>query len=121
MLRKTVEAIPVLQDGNLVGIICDDDMFRAFAEITGLREQGLRLSLKMRRSNNPMQRIAEILEKFGDDILGVLTFTLPDNPEYLRVMFQVRPVSASEVLKFFETKGYQTEDLLKLLQNVFAN
>jgi acetoin utilization protein AcuB len=121
MLRKTVEAVPVLDDGRLAGIICDDDMFRAFAEITGLREKGLRLSLKMRRSNDPMPRIAEILETFGEDILGVLTFTLPDKPEYLRVMFQVRPESAPEVLRFFESRGYQTEDLMRLLQNVFAN
>jgi acetoin utilization protein AcuB len=121
MINKKVSAIPVIESGKLVGIICEDDLFRAFAEITGLKEQGLRFSLKMKASSYPMLRISEILEKFHEEILGVLTYKSLEDPEDIRITFQVKPEGAPDILRFLESNGYQTEDLLKLFENVFAN
>jgi acetoin utilization protein AcuB len=121
MLNKKITAIPVIENGKVVGIVCDDDMFRAFAEITGLKADGLRFSLKINVSDDPMTRISEVLGKFGNSILGVITFRLPDKPDIMRVMLQVKPEATPDILQFMESKGYQTDDLMKLFQNVFAN
>ena len=44
MADSKIGGLPVVKDGNLVGIITETDIFKVFLELLGAREKGLRLT-----------------------------------------------------------------------------
>src|SRR4030042_2862296 len=51
MVDHKIGCLPILKDGKLGGIITETDIFKAFVESMGGREEGLRLTLDVRRQN----------------------------------------------------------------------
>jgi acetoin utilization protein AcuB len=47
MADNSIGGLPVLEDGKLVGIITETDIFKVFLELFGAREHGLRLTLEI--------------------------------------------------------------------------
>src|SRR4030042_6173188 len=43
MADKRIGALPVMHDGKLVGIVTETDIFKAFLDLLGAREPGVRL------------------------------------------------------------------------------
>ena len=45
MIDNKVGGLPVMRDGDLVGLITETDIFKTFMEMMGARDQGVRLTL----------------------------------------------------------------------------
>ncbi len=57
MLKKKISGLPVIDEGQVVGILTESDLFRALCEMLGLGEKGARLILTV---------------KDGEDLLGAI-------------------------------------------------
>ena len=49
MLKNKIGILPVMDNGQLYGVITDRDVFRAFLEVSGYGEEGIRVRLCYRR------------------------------------------------------------------------
>jgi acetoin utilization protein AcuB len=73
MLDKDIGCLPVLDMGNVVGIISDKDIFRALVDITGVRHGGHRICVTIEDRPGSIKEVADIIRKFGFRLQGILT------------------------------------------------
>ena len=92
MLDKKIGGLPVVDEkGELVGIISDQDVFKALVNITGVRDGGIQLGMEIANEAGAMRPIFDLLRKHGARILSVLS---TNNQEGQRNIFlRIRDLS----------------------------
>jgi acetoin utilization protein AcuB len=73
MLDENIGALPVLDNGNLVGIISDKDIFHALVDITGIRHGGNRICVTVEDRPGSIREVADIIRRYGFHLQGMLT------------------------------------------------
>lgn len=74
MLDNRIGALPVMRDEELVGIITETDIFKAFVEVMGGGEPGLRIDLRVADERGQLATIAKAFADVGSNIVSVTTF-----------------------------------------------
>jgi len=74
MADTRIGALPVMQDGKLVGIITETDIFKGFVELLGTREPGVRLTVKMPEGQGVLPLCMESISKLGGRLLALVTW-----------------------------------------------
>jgi acetoin utilization protein AcuB len=74
MVDCKVSGLPVLRDGELVGIITETDIFKAFMEMLGARDSGVRLTLLCQERRGVLAELATAVAQQGGNIVSVGTF-----------------------------------------------
>jgi acetoin utilization protein AcuB len=74
MRQHGIGALPVVEDGRLVGIITESDIFDAFIEIMGLNEPGTRLNLEAEDKPGELAKVVSIIFKHGGDVSHLAVF-----------------------------------------------
>jgi acetoin utilization protein AcuB len=93
MADNKIGGLPVIEDGRLVGIITETDIFKVFLELLGAREKGLRLTLRIPERMGEMARITTAIAELGGNIMALGTF-LGDDPT--TAIVTVKVVDATE-------------------------
>lgn len=74
MLDSKIGGLPVTEeDGTLVGVLTDNDIFKLLVEITGVRQGGLELDFAIPDSPGGMRGLLELLRGHQARIVSVLT------------------------------------------------
>lgn len=76
MRQHKVGSMPVLDDGELIGIITESDIFRAFMEVLGGNEDGIRVEMIMSQKSEDFYDILNILKRYG---MIVVALTIHNN------------------------------------------
>jgi acetoin utilization protein AcuB len=91
MVDNGIGGLPVMEDGKLVGIITETDIFKVFLEMLGAREKGFRLTLNIPERKGEVARITTAIDKLGGNILALGTF-LGDDPTTAVVTIKLEDV-----------------------------
>ncbi|MBM3469314.1 MAG: CBS domain-containing protein [Armatimonadetes bacterium] len=73
MRRHKIGGLPVVEDGRLVGVITESDLFEAFAEMLGAGPHEVKLHLAVGSISVELPRIVSRLTKAGIPIVAVHT------------------------------------------------
>lgn len=73
MLDRNIGCLPVLEQGHLVGIITDKDIFRALVDITGVRHGGHRICVTIEDRAGSIKEVADIIRRHNYRLQGILT------------------------------------------------
>lgn len=73
MLDKNICCLPVVDNGSLVGIISDKDIFHAMVDITGVRHGGHRICVTVEDRPGSIREVADIIRRHGFHLHGILT------------------------------------------------
>jgi acetoin utilization protein AcuB len=87
MLEHTISGLPVVDDrGQLVGIITQSDVFRAFMHITGILQGGVQFALRLEDRPGILKEVADTLRARGGRMVSLLT-TYPSADQNLRDVY----------------------------------
>jgi acetoin utilization protein AcuB len=105
MLKHQIGGLPVLEHGQLVGIITTSDVLQAFLEMTGASvADSLRIDLRSPEEGS-LAAAATLMNELGGEVLGVGTYGEPTDDQ--RVFFlRVRNVDADVASTALRDKGY---------------
>lgn len=101
MADNKIGGLPVLDDGQLVGIITETDIFKVFLELLGARDKGLRLTVEIPERKGEMARITTAIADLGGNILALGSF-LGDDPTTAVVTVKVEDVPTDILLSAME-------------------
>jgi len=91
MVEKKIGCLPVMQEGALVGMITETDMFEAFVEVLGGREASLRVTVLVPHVRGELARLAGVIARLGGNICSVAHFD-SENPEQCYITFRLEGV-----------------------------
>ena len=89
MREHKIGGLPVVQEGRLVGIVTETDIFDAFVDLLGMRQPGVRVELDCADRPGLMARVAGLMAEHGLNIVSVVS--TPAAPGRARLIFRVQP------------------------------
>jgi acetoin utilization protein AcuB len=105
MRDKEIGALPVVEQGKLLGIITESDIFDAFLDLMGLKRTGTRITIDL---ENRIGVIAEITDLIRDEDINIVSLALfhQDNASGELVLRLDSPKS-EKVIEKLKAKGYK--------------
>jgi acetoin utilization protein AcuB len=88
MVEKKIGCLPVMRDGDLVGLITETDIFETFVEILGGEEASLRVTVRVADVRGELARLAGLIAGLGGNICSVARFRGKD-PEHCFITFRL--------------------------------
>ena len=75
MMKHRVGVLPVVEHGQVYGIITDKDVFKAFLEVSGYGEEGIRVVILSDDSIGTLAKIVDIISKADLNIKRIVVAT----------------------------------------------
>ncbi len=110
MIDHRIGGLPVMRDGNLVGIITETDIFKAFMEMLGARDQGVRLTVLCPDRRGELAALANAVAELGGDIISVGTFWGEDARSSL-ITIKVANVDKDEIVEKIKAHVLEVVDV----------
>jgi acetoin utilization protein AcuB len=106
MLQRDIPMLPVVEDGELKGIINEADIFKSFGEMLGVDSSTVRLTLVVPERKGQIARIAEIIRDAGVSITNLATWHSNVFDQY-RVLVRVQTENHKPLAELLEQHGYK--------------
>jgi len=110
MVDNKIGCLPVLKDGQVVGIITETDIFKSFLELMGSRQQGLRLTVRVLEGKGVLAAMTTEIARHGGNIISMGTFQGKDPGEAF-IVIKVRDIANKDrLIRDLEALGYLVVD-----------
>jgi acetoin utilization protein AcuB len=105
MVTRKIGGLPVVNAANqIVGVITETDIFKAFAEMLGSGEKGLRLTLKVPSGSGTLARLSQAIYDAGGLIVSVGSLD-KESAKERELIIKVRGVSKDKIVSVLEALG----------------
>ena len=110
MKAKKVSCLPVMDDGKLVGIITETDLFNAFMDLLGFTQKGTtRITIDIREDKvGVLAKLTSIFKAENVNINNIAVFR--DN---LQVVIRVNTLDVDAVLKTLADNDFKVSHVMK--------
>ncbi len=102
LLQHNISGAPVVDAmGKVVGIISQNDLFRALIALTGMGKRGIQVGCRIKDEPGSIRRLTDVVREHGGRLASILS-TYTDEPEgfrrvYLR-MYGIRRSDVADIL-----------------------
>jgi len=104
IVEKRIGCLPVMRDGELVGIITETDIFKAFVETLGAGDEVLRVTLRVPNRPGELARMAVVIADLGGNLRSVASFRGED-ASHVYITFRIDGVEEDALLPALEEMG----------------
>lgn len=105
MQENNISTLPVLKGDQLVGIITESDIFKAFIDVLALKHPSVRVTLPVEDQVGVLKHIAEVVGAAGINIISTIVQRFADNRVYL--ILRLDTVDVDGVAAIFKKAGMQ--------------
>jgi acetoin utilization protein AcuB len=104
MREHKVGALPVVEKDKLVGIITETNIFDAFIDLLGVKEQGCRIDMEVEDVPGVLADVTQIIKKDGANISRVAVFR-EEGKTY--IVIRLTTFYGETIIKTLEEHGYK--------------
>jgi acetoin utilization protein AcuB len=106
MVAKGIGSLPVMHGKDLVGIITETDIFKAFVEILGGGDPVLRITMRSPDRPGELARLTGLIANLGGNLHSVASFKSED-PQHVYFTFRLEGVDEKTLIPALEEMGEQ--------------
>ncbi len=107
-------ALPVVDEqGNLAGIITEDDVFEAMIAMTGARFAGVRISMEIEDRPGSIKEVADVVRSEGGKIVSIVTSYQGVRSGYRELVLKISTDQAHHIVRRL-TEGYPGTTLIRI-------
>jgi len=110
MADNKIGGLPVVSDGELMGIITETDLFKIFLELLGAREMGVRLTMLVPDKKGMLAKVTGEIAELGGNIVSLGTF-LGEDPTNALLTIKVQDVEEKDLVKAMEPLAMEMVDV----------
>lgn len=109
MRQKKIGTLPVVEDGKLIGIITESDIFDSFIDLLGFKDLGSRITIEAKDVPGAMADIAKIFKSLNINITHIAVFA----GEGIRdIVIRSEAFDTTELEKELNSQGYKVKHVL---------
>ena len=97
MADNKIGGLPVLRNGQVVGIITETDIFKIFLELLGARDSGWRVSALVPDKKGVLAKLTSAISAKGGDFVTLGTFVQGKDPAKISLVFKVREMEEADI------------------------
>ena len=98
ILENTISGLPVVDDqGKVVGILTQSDVFRAFMEITGILQGGVQFAVRLADRPGLIKEVVDLLRDRGARFVSLLTSYTSVQEGFRDVFIRVKNLSPEAI------------------------
>jgi acetoin utilization protein AcuB len=113
MADNDIGGVPILEDGHLVGIITESDVFKLFIELFGTRRSGIRATLLVPEQRGELAQLSSAIADRGGNIISMGTFLGEDDRNAL-VVLKVEGVGPEELVEAVKPSVLEVVDVREI-------
>ena len=108
LLKNKISGAPVVdQNGDVVGMITQTDLFRVLIALTGVGKGGIQFAFQLEDRPGSIKEVADVIRLFGGRMVSILTF-YEDVPEgYRKVFIRMRSIERARLQQLKEELSYK--------------
>jgi acetoin utilization protein AcuB len=99
MADERIGCLPVEEDGKLVGIITDNDLFNIMVSLLGARRSGIRVTVKQPDRTGVIARLTTAIAKEGGYLSVCVGYYPPDQPDHWISLCKVQNMEEEELVE----------------------
>jgi len=103
-----IGCLPVVEDGNLVGILTENDVMEILIEVMGMKEKGSRIEVLVEDKPGALADMTRIIKEHNVNIISVVTDTADEIGKRL-VVFKLKTFYFEPIKKAMEAAGYPVQ------------
>lgn len=107
MREHKIGGLPVVEDGQLVGIITQTDIFDAFLDTLGFRSPGQRVVVETKDEVGVISEMSAIIKDYDVNIASLALFHR--SHAMVQILARLNGEQATEAINALKAKGYQIE------------
>jgi acetoin utilization protein AcuB len=104
MIKERISALPVTEQGRVVGIVTETDVLELFLRAMGAGEPSSRLDVFLPAESHALGDAVNAIEDAGAGISSIVT--LPRRDGRKEVVIRVRTINPGPAIKRLEARGY---------------
>ncbi|OAH56241.1 acetoin utilization protein AcuB [Domibacillus aminovorans] len=106
LYEHNISCIPVVQNGDVVGILTETDVLHTFVELTGVNQPGSRVEVKVPNKAGMLFEILQVLNQRRANIHSVLIYPDRNDENYKVIAFRVRTMNPVGVIDDLKKAGH---------------
>jgi acetoin utilization protein AcuB len=110
MADNKIGGLPVVSNGQLVGIITETDLFKVFLELLAAREMGVRLTMLVPDEKGVLAKVTGEIAELGGNIISLGTF-LGQDPTNALLTIKVQDVEEKDLVRAMKPLAVEMVDV----------
>ena len=103
-----IGCLPVVEDGNLVGMLTENDVMEILIEVMGMKEKGTRLEVVVEDKPGALADVTRIIKEHNVNIISVVT-DVADELGKRVVVFKLKTFYFEPIKKALEAGGFPVQ------------
>lgn len=111
MRQNRISGLPVVDNGELVGIITETDIFDALIDILGVNEPHTRIDLYVANGPGSLAEVTGIIAKRNINIINTVLYYDEKKFRY-KTIIRVEELNCGELIEELKSRGYEIESII---------